>query len=46
MAMSFLHYGSMLANGVTHGDKLMGLGSGRMIEMISLRFIYTCVLSN
>ena len=47
MAMCFLfrYYGSTQANEVTYGEKLMGLGSGRMIEMISLHFIYTYVLS-
>ena len=48
MAMSFLrhYYKSTLVNGVTHEEKLMGLGSGRRIEMIPLDFIYTHVLSS
>ena len=38
------YYESTQANEVTHGEKLMGLGRGRIIEMISLHFIYTYVV--
>lgn len=47
MSFHYHYYESTQANGVTYGEKLMGLESGRMIEMISLYFIefYTYVLS-
>lgn len=45
MVMSFLYlyHGGMQTNWIIHGEKWMIMGSDGMVEMISLRFIYTYV---